>query len=234
SSSVPGTAALLALLRFVTPPAAVAQGGGRPFSVLEVGAGATVVAARSTFSGVELGIARRVGAGLTRFALGAARGAYEGRLGGPAGGRTRRPRPGPAAPAGAQRRGPLRRARRRVRGRRGHTRRRVSGAGGGARVGARTAAGVVRGAWARGRRPGRRGVAVASVSGMVALTTRAPVGAPGKLRRASGAGADGGCPRDDRPAVSLAQDPQLGDLPFAQLRVAVGEVQHGIVKPLLL
>src|SRR5437867_1536503 len=69
---------------------------------------------------------------------------------------------------------------------------------------------------------------------MVALTTRAPVGAPGKLRRASGAGADGGCPRDDGPAVSLAQDPQLGDLPFAQLRVAVGEVQHGIVKPLLL
>src|SRR2546425_5817061 len=31
-----------------------------------------------------------------------------------------------------------------------------------------------------------------------------------------------------------SQDPQLGDLRFAQLRVTVGEVQHGIVKPLLL
>ena len=72
---------MLALLRFVPPPAAVAQGGGRPFNVLEVGAGATVVAARSTFSGVELGIARRVGAGLTRLALGAAGGTYEGRAG---------------------------------------------------------------------------------------------------------------------------------------------------------
>src|SRR2546427_11663868 len=81
SSSLPGTAALLALLRFVPPPAAVAQGGGRPFNVLEVGAGATVVAARSTFSGVGLGIGRRVGAGLPRLAPGAAGGAREGTAG---------------------------------------------------------------------------------------------------------------------------------------------------------
>lgn len=49
--------------------------------MLEAAAGATVVAARSTFSGVELGIARRLGAGLTRLALGAAGGVYEGRAG---------------------------------------------------------------------------------------------------------------------------------------------------------
>jgi len=71
---------LLALLGFAAPPPAAA-GQGRRFTVLEVGAGATVVAARSTFSGVELGIARRLGSGLTRLALGAAGGAYEGRAG---------------------------------------------------------------------------------------------------------------------------------------------------------
>ncbi len=71
---------MLALLGFAAlPPAAAGQ--GRRFTVLEVGAGATVVAARSTFSGVELGIARRLGSGLTRLALGAAGGAYEGRAG---------------------------------------------------------------------------------------------------------------------------------------------------------
>src|SRR2546430_7858357 len=40
--------------------------------------------------------------------------------------------------------------------------------------------------------------------------------------------------RDDGPAVSLAQDPQLRDLPLAQLGVAVGEIQHRVVEPLLL
>jgi len=77
---VPGTAALLALLGFAAPPPAAA-GQGRRFTVLELGAGATVVAARSTFSGVELGVARRLGSGLTRLALGAAGGVYEGRAG---------------------------------------------------------------------------------------------------------------------------------------------------------
>ena len=71
---------MLALLGFAAlPPAAAGQ--GRRFTVLELGAGATVVAARSTFSGVELGVARRLGSGLTRLALGAAGGAYEGRAG---------------------------------------------------------------------------------------------------------------------------------------------------------
>src|SRR5207253_2259827 len=48
------------------------------------------------------------------------------------------------------------------------------------------------------------------------------------------AGADGGCARDDVPAVSLAQDPQVRGLPLAQLGVAVGEMQHGVVEPLFL
>ena len=69
------------MLLGLAAPAPPAAGQARRFSVLEVGAGATVVAARSTFSGVELGIARRLGSGLTRLAFGAAGGAYEGRAG---------------------------------------------------------------------------------------------------------------------------------------------------------
>src|SRR5207249_8790073 len=80
ASSLTGTAAVLGLLGFAAP-ARPAAGQARRFSVLEVGAGATVVAARSTFSGVELGIGRRLGSGLTRLAFGAAGGAYEGRAG---------------------------------------------------------------------------------------------------------------------------------------------------------
>jgi hypothetical protein len=72
--------AVVALLGFAARPREVA-GQGRRLSVLEAGGGVAVVAARSTFSGVELWVARRAGAGLPRLTLGAAGGAYARRVG---------------------------------------------------------------------------------------------------------------------------------------------------------
>src|SRR5207247_1833650 len=80
SSSLTGTAAVLVLLGFAAPAPAGAGQAGR-FSVVGVGGGRAVVARPFAFFGGELGIARRLGSGLTRLAFGAAGGAYEGRAG---------------------------------------------------------------------------------------------------------------------------------------------------------
>ena len=60
--------------------AGVRPAPGQRLAATEVGAGATVVAARRWFSGGEIGVARRPG-GQGRFALSAAGGSYDGAAG---------------------------------------------------------------------------------------------------------------------------------------------------------